>query len=110
MSWGWENPGAAAGYEVALLSIVQGIGLDDAGIAADPIVEPCAIAFRNVLEVPLPDELEIYASDTLKSLTISRSRSIQGLFMLPGQRLEVGPIGCKTVLGQSPTNPSKSNS
>ena len=63
MSLGWESPGAAAGYDVALLPVGQDADADHTGIVAEPIVEPYTVRFRDVLEVPLPDDLDLYVSE-----------------------------------------------
>jgi hypothetical protein len=63
MSWGWEDPGEAAGYEVALLPVGQGWDADRMGGVAEPIVDAFTVRFRDVLEVPLPDDLSLDVSE-----------------------------------------------
>ncbi|MGH7137574.1 MAG: hypothetical protein ACREHD_17650, partial [Pirellulales bacterium] len=63
MSWGWEDPGAAAGYDVALLSVAHDAPADVVGVVAEAIVEPYTVRFRDVLEVPWADDLDIYVSE-----------------------------------------------
>lgn len=63
MSWGWEDPGTSAGYDVAVLPIRHETQVDDAGMVAEAIVEAYTVRFRDVLEVPLPDDLDIYSSE-----------------------------------------------
>ena len=59
MSHGWDDSSGNRGYEVAILSETDKRVADGLGIVTESPVKPMSVMFREVVEVPMPDDLDI---------------------------------------------------
>jgi hypothetical protein len=60
MPWGWNDRPDNKGYDISLFEMSQE-SPDQLGMTAEPIIAPhTVVGFRDVVEVPKPDDLDIW--------------------------------------------------
>jgi uncharacterized protein YwqG len=66
MPWGWKDTGTRGSYDVSIFTDVDQRTIDGLGIMAPSDINPHKVSFRDVVEVPLPEDAAIDVFETPK--------------------------------------------